>query len=562
MRAYVARRAIVFGLISLGLLASLGSGQDQPQGTPAGPPAPPPVPAAPLAIPDEPRAIDPATVMPEMLAASVTVNFTEASLREIGQWIQEQRKLPVLFDQRALTEEGVTLGEPVTDRLNDEPLYLLLNRLKSLGLAWYVQEGILHVTTETAAADRMTTQPYTVGDLLDAGYEGTALIDTIETATEGPWSDVDGVGGGVQLLGDVLFVRQTDYVQRRVAGLLAALRRHGRQTFILDPPQHLALRRKLDENVSVNFQDMPLFRAVEELARIAQADIRLDMPALREERIRDREPVSLVLPDRKLGTVLHVLLADLGLTWTLRDGVLWVTSRTRAEDSFRSAVYDVRDLTRDAGEAAALTDAIANQTSGPWMSVDGTGGEIVFPRTGTMVVRHTEQVLGEVLALLETYRTALLTSKPRRRDRIDPQEVVTRYYRVYEKTADDLARLLPELVQVESWKNERHPDGLGTILKGASPPELSGTPAVVIPRAVLIVKQTRAAHDEIAEVIQRFETGDPRDVHAGGVGGLGGLGGGLGGVAGGIGGGGFGSGFFSTDNDLPQARRKARTTEK
>jgi len=112
----------------------------------------------------------------------------------------------------------------------------------------------------------MATKTYNLGDLLDAGYKPNDLSLTIQDATEGPWYGINDVSGDMDWLGDVLFVRHTDRVQRRVRGLLAALRKHGRQTFALDPLLHILLRQKLSQNVSVKFQDTPLSKAMQELA--------------------------------------------------------------------------------------------------------------------------------------------------------------------------------------------------------------------------------------------------------------------------------------------------------
>ncbi|HUG90215.1 MAG TPA: hypothetical protein VML55_05250 [Planctomycetaceae bacterium] len=527
-----------FALMTLAFCPRALPAQDEPQ-APVADAAPVPE------IPDEPRTVDPATLVPEKLAAVASVDFAESSLREIAQWIEEHQSVPVLFDSRALAEAGIPLGEPVTDRLRDEPGYLLLNRLHALGLAWFVEDDVVHITTSKVADERMRTEPYSVGDLLDAGYESDDLIESILGATEGPWEDVDGTGGSAEWLGDVLFVRHNDSLQRQVAGLLAALRKHGAQTFTFDPPQHLVLRQTLDETVSVKFVDTPLAVAVRELAMQTGIDIRIDGPALRQSRIRDREPVSLTLSDRKLSTVLHVLLADLNLTWILRDGVLWITTADRADEHRKTVVYDVRDLCRNQDEADELASAIQKQTAGPWVDVHGDGGAIVFARTGTMVVRQTERVLREVRELLTRYREALLASKPRPRDAVDPQEVVTRYYRMHERIADGLAQALPLLVLPDTWKEEFRPDAAGTILKVSSEPQLldaqgrtlrsladvkSPSEAFAVPRAVLIIRQTRAAHDEVARIIRRVEQGDPDE---------------LAGAEGGFGGGGFGGGFFS-----------------
>jgi len=310
----------------------------------------------------------------------------------------------------------------------------------------------------------------------------------------------------------------------------------------------LALRTKLKEPVSVTFHDTPLRKAVQELARRCGIDIRLDMPALREKGVRDRELVSLKLSDRKLETVLRVMLSDLDLTWLLQDGVLWITTCDRADETRKTAVFDVRDLCRDADETAALQDAVQTQTNGPWEDLDGVGGTIAFPRVGTMVVRHTERGMQEVADLLEMYRKALLASKPRKLRGASPDEVVVRYYRMHKSVAENLARVLPQLVQTESWKSEQHPDAPGQILVVTSTPEFvtakghpasaaandtSNTPAFMLPQAVLIIRQTRAVHKEIVEVIRRVEQGDPAEqLSPPAVGG------------GGFGGGYLGGGFF------------------
>ncbi|MBM4093310.1 MAG: hypothetical protein FJ276_28445 [Planctomycetes bacterium] len=341
----------------------------------------------------------------------------------------------------------------------------------------------------------------------------------------------------MRLLGDVLFVRQTDDVQREIQGLFAALRKHARQTFIYDPPQHSALRAKLAASVSVDYLDTPLEDAVAKLAAASDADIRLDVPSLREIRIRGREPITLKLADRTLETVLQAMFLELNLTWLLQDGVLWITTPERGEDHLKTAVYDVRDLCADSAESEALQDAITSQTDPDAWDEYGGPGALQFARPGTLVVSQHESMHVELIGLLESYRTALLSSKPRDRHALDPNEVITVYYRMHAAMADDLVTVLPKLVQPDGWKSESHPDGQGEILRVASPPELfnregqlaasaaKGSPAgdatVVVSRAVLVIRQTRAAHEKIAEVIGRVESGD-----AAAMGGMGGMGGG------------------------------------
>ncbi len=79
-------RAFRFTLLLLCLLMTsppilADDGEAQPASPQSGPPE----------IADEPKTVDPATLVPEQLAVSVTVNFTESSLREIAKWIESEQ---------------------------------------------------------------------------------------------------------------------------------------------------------------------------------------------------------------------------------------------------------------------------------------------------------------------------------------------------------------------------------------------------------------------------------------------------------------------------------------
>lgn len=85
----------------------------------------------PIEISDVPSAIDPATLMNPRLAASTTVEFDKVSMKELYRWLQEEQKLSVSVDATAMKEKGILSSELVTDSLDNEPLYLILDRLKS-----------------------------------------------------------------------------------------------------------------------------------------------------------------------------------------------------------------------------------------------------------------------------------------------------------------------------------------------------------------------------------------------------------------------------------------------
>ena len=479
-----------------------------------------------IEIPEEPKTVDPATLMPKILAEPVTVSFKNQPLKDLAKWLSDDRGINVIIDAKALSDEGLLLGEPITDHLENAPLFLLLDRLDSLALGWYFADNILTITSKTVADEHTSTIPYTVGDLFDDGYKPATLQRTIlSTWIDAGWEDRDAVS--LIILGDVLFVRQTDKYHREVAGFLTALRKHGRRTFGLDLPLHEILRQKLKEKVTVDFQDTPLKHVVQELSRQVGADMRVEVKPLMDEGISELQPINLKMTDQPMSAVLKAILPSLLLDWSTHNGVLWITTRTVANDRHRVALFDVRDLCRNSAESAGLMRAIQAQIPGHWE--DSMVG-LSSPKPGVLVVYQTEQILDELLRLLESYRAALRISKPREAAEVDPKELITKYYRLQKEIAADIEKLLPELIQPESWKSPARPEAEGSIRSVASKSTvISGEgqePAAnvaaqnpttipkielrqraeprVIPASVLIVHQTRENHEAIDKLVSKI----------------------------------------------------------
>ena len=446
----------------------------------------------------------------------------------------------MVLHQRALDEVDLVPADRVGDRLDDRPVYQLLNRLTGLELDWWLDGRVLHISTEEDAQSRLDTRTYRIGALLDAGYDADSIIDLITSTTHADtWAENGGGEAEVRAIGDVLFVSQTTRIHTGVACLLAGLQDHGRQTMIGEPASHQAIRAQTSKVVSADFKNTPLQEAVSQLGAQAGVDIRLDTPALDELGIRRREVVSLRLAEQPLDVVLSVMLGELELTAVAKDGVLLITSFERTFEDLRVAIYDVRDLCRDWAESNALIDAITSSLApDTWAANGGGEAEIRAARPGTLVVSQTEEVHDELLQLLEMYREALRTSTPRE-PKVDATllEVETVYYRVYEKTALELTHLLPQLVAPDSWRSDQLPEAPGRIQWVTSVPEspktakgaAAGEP---IPYSTLIITQTKSAHREIAAVLDRIAQGDrprrvaPRGMMGGGGGGMSGGGGG------------------------------------
>jgi len=505
-------------------------------------------------IPDEPKTVDPSLLMPAELGKLTKVKFDHSTIEDVFAWVGSSTGFPVVFDEDQNSTSTRNQGIYITDSLDNEPIFWLLNRLSQYGLNWHFEDDIIHVVKNDGEPLFVTTNSYNLAELLDKGFTGQQILTTMEQAVcPDGWQSAGGVSTYSQL-GDVLFVKTTYHAHLELQGLLQALGNHGRRTWAYDPPQHEKIREQLNSKISVRFDNLPLYRAIEDISRRSGLDIRINSKSLEESAVNARQPVSLTINDRSVSAVLSVLLSRFELTSAIRNGAVWIVS---SEAPYMvAAVLDVRDLCRDAKEAKALQEAIQSQVSSDnWVTYGGSMN-ICFPKPGTMVLYCADGVVSDIDNLLQLYRQVLRTSKPR--DSVAETEVETHYYVMDSVLASSVESLLPTRIQPKSWKNEQQPNALGTIVRVATEsslydhrgpivalsktnPEQESKLAMVKQRDVLIIENFPSVHLEIARLLHLLRNGDGEQFSQT-MGGMGGMGGGMGGSAGGAMG--FGGGFM------------------
>lgn len=401
-------------------------------------------------------------------------------------------------------------------------------------------------TTTKAAPSHLTLQSHIVSDLREAGYDPHGLIELIQNTIRGPWEKIDGIGGTLTRVGDVVFLRQWDRKHREVAALLHALRNHARETYVTTSPVHEVIRVKLQEPVRVEFVDTPLSEAVAVLAQETGVDVHIDEHALTHVGIPTDEPVTFTLTDKPLETVLRYMLQSLEITAVPHLGRLLITTAEVAEETTHVVLHDVSDVCRTKEETELLSRAVVNETAGPWEDVDGIGGVISAPVSGIMVVRQTEAVLEEVRELLAAYRRAAELAGSLSGFAAEQERIETRHYRMNAKTAGDLQRVLRQFDRPGTWltgsfgPHDITPEMIGEIetvsidprieklpgraVSGPAPGEKAdndGKPSaeeeqpdvLVIPQAVLVIKHTGAVHREIDRFLNQVKHANP--AHAG-----------------------------------------------
>ena len=101
---------------------------------------------------------------------------------------------------------------------------------------------------------------------------------------------------------------------------------------------------KLSMPVNLNFNNILLKDAIEDLRSFYGINIVPDMPALEQEGISLDRPVSLKLEQVSLKSALNLLLHSVHLTYVIKDEVLQITTESHARGKLQTVTYQVADL--------------------------------------------------------------------------------------------------------------------------------------------------------------------------------------------------------------------------
>ncbi len=478
--------------------------------------------------------VDSISLSPQPLRAPFGGETPKMTYRELVTLMRERHRLNVLFDVDRLDAEGISDDSPIVPGSPDEPLCLVLDRQGERGVHWYFESNIVRLTSRSGLEEHRTTEVVDLSDRVadDEQVEviARAIMATIERDS---WDEVGGYGV-LRTAGRALVVTQHPLAHRKIRGLLEALRGDSPMTYVDDLPTHESLRRALAADVSIDGVDLELAEAIDRLGKAAGVTIELDLESLDLEGVSSDTPVTLQLNDTPLETVAKGLLPSADVTIIPRHGRLVLTSRDDAQRELALAVFDVSDLVSDESATDALRDLIVAQRGEPWWDYGGLG-EITSPLPGRLVIAADDKTLREVerliaqlhglAAKLAMLRAADPKSVSNRLFGDDPNEVITRFYRVETTIAADVARLLPQLVAEGTWQSESHPDRVGSITlaghalnrHGSSFITSSGqivdvsspsSDAEPIPQSIVIIRQTRRVHREIGRTLSRLYFGD------------------------------------------------------
>jgi hypothetical protein len=163
-----------------------------------------------------------------------------------------------------------------------------------------------------------------------------------------------------------------------------------------------ATRRKLDKLIDVDFTETPLSTALATLANRVGTQYLLDPKALVDLALTSDDPVTLQLDQVPAEFALEMILRPHQLAYTLRSGVVMVSSQAEINSNTEVRVYYVpADSAQELIELIPLT--VAPET---WVAAGGVVGAI-RPFRDSIVVSHTWEVHQKIERLLKDLEPVL-----------------------------------------------------------------------------------------------------------------------------------------------------------
>jgi hypothetical protein len=179
-------------------------------------------------------------------------------------------------------------------------------------------------------------------------------------------------------------------------------------------PRIDAIRRILDKPIDLNLHEVPLSDFRGELEKRLGIPVQVARKALDDAGIQSDVPLTYKAAGISAGSALNMILSDIGLTWTVRNDALLVTTPEDAEGVLLVRTYGVADLVaaqdaqgRPVDAFASLIETItATVHPGSWSDAGGPCSISACSANGVkaLVVSHTIHGHEEIEAFLADLR--------------------------------------------------------------------------------------------------------------------------------------------------------------
>ncbi|MCC6572517.1 MAG: hypothetical protein IT462_01885 [Planctomycetes bacterium] len=181
---------------------------------------------------------------------------------------------------------------------------------------------------------------------------------------------------------------------------------------------------------SLSYEKQDINEVVKDLAKKGNISILIDKEALKDIKEEDRK-VTVTLGKIKLGNALNIVIQDVGLYKSYKNGVLYLTTKEKAQGATSNKIYDVRDITAAVQDFPAPKIRMKESDDSSGVGVEMPPEEKETPTTddivdmiketieadwdttctvtivkGQLIVKATREVHKQVADLLDQLRTS------------------------------------------------------------------------------------------------------------------------------------------------------------
>ncbi len=154
--------------------------------------------------------------------------------------------------------------------------------------------------------------------------------------------------------------------------------------------REIIIERKLSQPISLKFENVPLYRVLQDLPIMSGLNIVTDNAALNAENISLEQQLSFSVENISLKSALTLLLNQVKLTYVIKNEVLFITTPGHAEGKRKLRTYSIADLVVPVEDHA--TDTINNFNEALKRHISTTGGGVRYnapvPYTGPNALQN------------------------------------------------------------------------------------------------------------------------------------------------------------------------------
>lgn len=253
--------------------------------------------------------------------------------------------------------------------------------------------------------------------------------------------------------------------------------------------RELEIEQKLNTPVMLQFENAPLARVLDFLAKLADVNLHIDPAGLAAEGITTDTPVTINLTQEiSLKSALNLVLEPLHLSYVIKDDVLKITSEQARRGTVYPVVYNVADLVSPIpnfqGEVRTLADSYRESLS--QLGVN-QGGAALAPVAVVASREGTKATAGVNPSILAQMSTAAANASPGRGNMpltTGPGGMGGAALADF----DSLIDLIQTTVAPDTWQDVGGPGSISPF-----PTNLS-----------LVISQTQEVHEQISDLLEQL----------------------------------------------------------